>query len=51
MAAIENNELPPELRASAGGPVVGGVPIENVSLTGVLDENIGDDEPDEVEGL
>jgi hypothetical protein len=32
MKAIENGDTPPELRPSAGGPVVAGVPIENVSL-------------------
>jgi len=32
MKAIENDETPPELRPSAGGPVISGVPIENVSL-------------------
>lgn len=46
MEAIENNELPPELQPSAGGPVIGGVPIENVSLSGTdADLRSDDDEP------
>lgn len=51
MQAIENNELPPELRPSAGGPIVAGVPIENVSLPMMGDDNIDDLLPDMDESL
>jgi len=45
MKAIEQDELPPELQPSAGGPVVAGVPIENVSLPQMSDDNVEDDPP------
>ena len=46
MKAIENDEMPPELRPSAGGPVIEGVPIENVSLSSLGEDNMmGDEEP------
>lgn len=47
--AIEKDELPPELNPNAGGPVIEGVPVENVSLAGVSDDNIinnDDEQPD-----
>lgn len=51
--AIEKNFVPPELMPSAGGPVIEGVPVENVSLAGVDEDNFStnDEEPDTVESL
>lgn len=52
--AIEKGETPPELAPSAGGPVIEGVPVENVSLAGVDDENIinsSDEQPETFDGL
>lgn len=51
MKAIENDETPPELRPSAGGPVVAGVPIENVSLPMMGDENGMDSVPGNIDSL
>lgn len=47
MKAIENDETPPELKPSAGGPVIEGVPVENVSLSGIGEENFSTDEQPE----
>jgi len=52
MRAIEDGDVPPELRPSSGGPVVAGVPIENVSLPQMGEENTDTDEaPDTFDSL
>lgn len=52
MKAIENDEMPPELRPSAGGPVIEGVPIENVSLSSIGEDNMFEDlEPEAEESV
>lgn len=54
MKSIEKDELPDELKPSAGGPVIEGVPVENVSLAGVDDDNIinmEDEQPETFDSL
>ena len=51
MKAIENDELPPELNPKAGGPVIEGVPVENVSLSGTEADMRDDESPDDVDSL
>jgi len=53
MKAIENGNVPPELDQNAGGPVIEGVPVENVSLAGVDEDNFsaGDEQPETFDSL